>query len=164
MIILSIDPGCLESQYLLLSGNSVLGHGHMPNEELLAKLPEMLKANVVSVCIEGVQGMGMIVGQEVFDTALWVGRYFQACVHCGHVPKIIYRRQVKLNICGDSRAKDPNIRQALLDRFGGKEAAIGKKAAKGPLYGVSSHAWSALALAITFRELDEKIASTSCGK
>ncbi len=40
------------------------------------------------------------------------------------------RRAVKLELCADSRAKDANIRQALLDRFGGS-TAIGRKAAPG---------------------------------
>ena len=59
------------------------------------------------------------------------------------------RRAVKLALCGDSRAKDANIRQALIDRFGGS-AAIGRKAAPGPLYGISRDVWSALAIAVTY--------------
>jgi len=59
------------------------------------------------------------------------------------------RRAVKLALCGDSRAKDANIRQALIDRFGGS-AAIGRKTAPGPLYGISRDVWSALAIAVTF--------------
>jgi len=55
---------------------------------------------------------------------------------------------VKLHLCGSARAKDTNIRQALIDRYGGS-AAIGKKAAPGPLYGVSKDVWSALAVAVT---------------
>ena len=36
-----------------------------------------------------------------------------------------------------------------VDLFGGKEAAVGTKKAPGPLHGVKSHLWSALALAVT---------------
>jgi hypothetical protein len=50
----------------------------------------------------------------------------------------------------DSRAKDGNIGQALVDRFGGKAAAIGKKAAPGPLYTVSGDPCAVLALAVTW--------------
>jgi hypothetical protein len=63
---------------------------------------------------------------------------------------MLQRRAVKLALCGDSRAKDANIRQALIDRFGGKDAAIGRKAAPGPLYGISRDVWSALAIAVTY--------------
>ena len=59
------------------------------------------------------------------------------------------RRAVKLALCGDSRAKDANIRQALIDRFGGS-AAVGRKAAPGPLYGITRDVWSALAIAVTY--------------
>ena len=59
------------------------------------------------------------------------------------------RRAVKLALCGDSRAKDANIRQELIDRFGGS-AAIGRKAAPGLLYGISRDASSALAIAVTY--------------
>ena len=49
------------------------------------------------------------------------------------------------------RAKDANVRAALIDRFGpSKRKAIGLKATPGPLYGVHSHMWSALAVAVTY--------------
>jgi hypothetical protein len=46
------------------------------------------------------------------------------------------------------RAKDANVRQAILDRFGGKDKAIGKKGCYGPLRSIKSHLWSALAIAL----------------
>ena len=55
--------------------------------------------------------------------------------------------------CKRLHALSMNIRQALIDRFGGKEKAIGLKKTPGPLYGISSHAWAALALAITYSDL-----------
>ena len=60
----------------------------------------------------------------------------------------VYRSKVKLHFCGSSRAKDGNVRASILDRFGGKLTAVGKKATPGPLYGVHGHMWSALAVAI----------------
>jgi hypothetical protein len=90
----------------------------------------------------------MAVGAEVFDTVWWAGRFAEACQR---VPVVMLpRRAVKLALCADSRAKDANIRQALIDRFGGKDAAIGRKAAPGPLYGISRDMWSALAIAVTY--------------
>jgi hypothetical protein len=58
---------------------------------------------------------------------------------------------VKLHLCGSSRAKDPNVRTALLDRFGGA-GAKGTKAAPGPLYGIAADLWSALAIAVTWTD------------
>jgi hypothetical protein len=38
--------------------------------------------------------------------------------------------------------------QAILDIYGGKEFAVGRKAQQGPLYGISSHMRSALAVGL----------------
>jgi hypothetical protein len=98
---------------------------------------------------------GMAVGREVFETCVWIGRFTQAW-HAPAAVELVYRQDVKLHLCGNPRARDANIRQALLDLFpragGGKTPQIGTKAKPGPLYGVSSHAWPALAVAITALE------------
>jgi hypothetical protein len=56
-------------------------------------------------------------------------------------------------LCGATKAKDSNIRQAIMDRYGSaREKAIGRKATPGPLYGVSKDIWAAIGVAITFDE------------
>jgi hypothetical protein len=55
---------------------------------------------------------------------------------------------VKLALCGSLKAKDANIRKALIDRYGGP--ACVKKG--GQLAGIKSHLWAALALAVTYQE------------
>ena len=78
----------------------------------------------------------------------WAGRFAEAA---HRVPVVLLpRRAVKLALCGDSRAKDANIRQALhrpLRRVGGGSAA---RQRPGPLYGISRDVWSALAIAVTY--------------
>jgi 5-methylcytosine-specific restriction protein A len=65
------------------------------------------------------------VGAEVFDTVLWAGRFAEAA---HRVPVVLLpRRAVKLALCGDSRARDANIRQALIDRFGGTAASAARR-------------------------------------
>jgi hypothetical protein len=62
----------------------------------------------------------------------------------------IYRADVKLHLCNSHRAKDKNVRQALIDLYGPtKEAAIGRKASPGPLYGLAGDGWAALGVAVT---------------
>ena len=101
------------------------------------------------VVIEKIESYGMAVGAEVFDTVWWAGRFAEAA---SRVPVVMLPRPaVKLALCGDSRAKDANIRQALIDRFGGSNA-VGRKAAPGPLYGISRDVWSALAIAVTYAD------------
>jgi hypothetical protein len=87
--------------------------------------------------------------KPLFETCVWIGRFVQEWeTLTGAEPLRVFRREVKLHLCGSPRAKDANIRQALIDRYGGKEAAIGRKASPGPLHGVSGDVWSALAVAV----------------
>lgn len=144
---LAIDPGTTESGWVLLGADGVpLEFGKTANEELLE---DVIHSRAGELVIEMVASYGMPVGAEVFETCVWIGRFLQA--HGGR-GRLIYRRDVKLHMCGVTRAKDGNIRQAVIDRFGGKDKAIGKKAAPGPCYGMAGDVWQALALALTARE------------
>ena len=143
--ILAIDPGTTRSAWLRFDGDRPEGFGITANDVLVPALRTGGLPDVV--VIEKVESYGMAVGAEVFDTVRWAGRFAEAA---HRVPVVMLpRRAVKLALCGDSRAKDANIRQALIDRFGGS-AAIGRKAAPGPLYGISRDVWSALAIAVTY--------------
>lgn len=154
--IIAIDPGPETSAVLLLASQIItpLPPGdEVPNADVLNYLG--LTGAVTSIhrqsllAIEGIACYGMPVGRETFDTCVWIGRFWQAY----GAATLIYRKDIKLHLCGQARAKDPHIRQALIDRFGpGKERAIGTKAAPGPLYGIKSHLWSALAVAITAKD------------
>lgn len=147
-MILAIDPGTTQSGFVFLDGQTVASSGVLPNREIL----ELLAPYTGVVAIEMVASYGMAVGKEVFETVRWIGRMQQASKDPEAV-RLVYRRDVKLHLCGNVRAKDPNIRQSLLDMFastgGGKTPQIGTKGQPGPLYGVTSHAWSALAVAVT---------------
>lgn len=146
--ILAIDPGSEQSAWLLWDG-AVRGFGIQPNDELLANLYRRSLGAIDRVVIEKIESYGMAVGAEVFATVHWAGRFTEAARPISVVQ--LPRRAVKLAICGDSRAKDANIRQALLDRFGGARA-VGRKADPGPLYGISRDVWSALAIAVTYAD------------
>jgi hypothetical protein len=61
---------------------------------------------------------------------------------------LVFRKDVKMHLCNSMRAKDANIRTALIDKLG----APGTKKMQGPTYGVTSHAWAALAVAVTAHE------------
>jgi hypothetical protein len=94
------------------------------------------------IAIEMIASYGMAVGADVFQTCVEIGRFVEVAE--GNV-SLVFRRDVKMHLCGSARAKDANIRQAMLDRLG----PVGTKKAPGPLYGVKSHIWAALAVAIT---------------
>ena len=69
----------------------------------------------------------------------------------------VFRREVKLYLCGSIRAKDANIIQALIDRFAPGVSNKGKGVKKSPgfFYGFKKDVWQAFALAVTI--MDSKI-------
>ncbi|HSX63429.1 MAG TPA: hypothetical protein VLF15_01745 [Pseudoxanthomonas sp.] len=145
-MILAIDPGTTESGWVLFEGGSVRDSGVCSNEMMLRMLQmrSLVGGPDMSLAIEMVASYGMAVGREVFETCVWIGRFQQAW-HTPEAVKLVYRKDVKLHLCGSPRAKDPNIRQALIDKLG----PPGTKRAPGGTYGVKSHAWAALAVAVT---------------
>lgn len=152
-MILAIDPGTDQSGWCAFYGGRVIASGVMPNDEMLAYVKRAhFEINGYLLAIEMIASYGMGVGREVFETCVWIGRFKQAWFDPDAV-RLVYRRDVKLHLCGTSKAKDANIRKAIIDLYprsgGGKTPQIGTKAQPGPLYGVSSHAWPALGVAIT---------------
>lgn len=153
MSILAIDPGSEKSAWVLFEGWLPKRFGIEENELVVCDvLPRFKRAGRV-LAIESMHAMGMPQSQDVLDTQFWAGRFAQAW---GESFLKILRREVKLHMCANSRAKDANIRQAVIDRFpptgDGKTGQIGTKKQPGPLYGVSKDVWSALAIAITCLE------------
>lgn len=150
-IILALDPGTVQTGWCMYDKGNVIGCGVMENDEVMLDLLDgAFLANGV-LAVEMVASYGMAVGKETFRTVWWSGRFAQAWLNRNHADTLleVYRAEVKTEICKSQKANDSNIRQAIIDRYGGKDAAIGKKATPGPLYGVKSHAWAALAVAIT---------------
>lgn len=151
--VLAIDPGPTRSALITVrDGRPMPDFGIFDNDDVRGFLRELTRRSdgmVDVVVIEKVEGFGMAVGAEVFETVFWSGRFAEAA---RPIPvERVGRKAVKLHLCGSVRAKDPNIRQALLDRYGGS-AAKGTKKAPGPLYGIAGDLWSALAVAVTYAE------------
>lgn len=147
MIVFAVDPGTTTSAWVCWDGQRVRTHGTEANEFVLLMLKDPFPSPTM-VVFEQIESMGMAVGKEVFETVFWTGRFYEAVL--GPRDRLT-RRAVKLHLCETMQAKDANIRQAILDRFGAtKAAAVGTKAQPGPLYGVTGHEWAALAVALTW--------------
>ena len=98
-------------------------------------------------------GANINIGDSVLGTVLWSGRFIEAW---GGPWVLIPRKTIVTHVTGNPRANDSNVIAALLDRFGGTmKAAKGTKAKPGPLYGIKSHIWQALAVAVTAAERSE---------
>lgn len=157
MNILAIDPGNANSAYVFMSEGQVLEMDKLPNDDLLHMI-DLIPWHLDAFVIEMIASYGMPVGREVFETCVWIGRFIQRRNDTHH---LAYRKDIKLHLCGTTRAKDANIRQALLDRFpatgGGKIPQVGTKAMPGPLYGIHSDIWAALAVAVYYSDTHKEL-------
>jgi len=151
MSILAIDPGNIESAYAVLGdGLELIKFKKCKNEELITNLLLFINEyEVTHIAIEAIASYGMAVGATVFETCIWVGRFHQEIERNNHKVSYIYRKDEKMNLCHSMKAKDSNIRQALIDRFG----PVGVKKSPGWFYGVSKDVWSAVAVGVTYADL-----------
>ncbi len=154
VMVLAVDPGTEQSAFVVYDVfGTVARHGKHDNRDLLKHLREWASACPGAVlAVEMIASYGMPVGREVFETCVWIGRFIESWAHAGGCFTQVYRRDVKLHLCGSSRAKDGNVRAALLDKFGGKAKAVGTKKKPGPLHGVKGDVWAALGVGVTVGE------------
>ncbi len=161
--ILGIDPGNIESAYVLVDADTLrpISFTKMSNELMYAHMVDAVRnlqlesTDDMAVTIEMIASYGMPVGAEVFDTCVWIGRLEE---RLRKFPvSLVFRKYVKLTICGSPRANDANITQALVDRFAPGEPNRGKGTKKDPgfFYGFRKDIWQAFAVAVTFHDLKE---------
>ena len=150
--IFAIDPGTTESGYAVVEMPEckLIEFGKVPNQQLLDDA-FFIARKCDQFAIEMVASYGMPVGREVFETCVWIGRFIQATQMYYN---FVYRKDEKLCLCADPRAKDSNIRQALIDRYAKFDFKNGKGTKKNPdtFYGVSKDVWQAIAVAVTHYE------------
>lgn len=153
MEITGIDPGSEQTAIVIIDNwdNRILFKQIIANELFIKMIVENIIPQIkyTQIVIEKVASYGMPVGESVFQTVRWYGRFEQALAE-RTVDKIEYitRNEVKNILCHSSKAKDSNIRQALIDRLGGQ----GTKKKQGATYGISKDLWAALAVAVAFSD------------
>jgi hypothetical protein len=142
---IAIDPGTKHSAYVFINTENLrpLEFGKIPNRDLINILKNYPSKKAA---VEMVASYGMSVGAEVFETCVWIGMFTRELELAGMSVDYIYRKDVKINICGSMKASDANIRTALIDRFG----PVGVKKSQGWFYGFHSDIWSAYAVGVTY--------------
>lgn len=169
-----VDPGTEKSGFVLFDDeqNRVVFSCEFKNEVIRSILRSgSYFPNIPSVetwdtfFIEDIEGMGLEVGKNVFQTVKWLGKFIEAYEYSTKKKAIeIFRGDEKITLCGAKTfvnpitgkrkaVSDSQIRKAVIDRFspigGGKTPQVGTKKDPGPLYGVTGHCWQALAVLIT---------------
>lgn len=155
-LIFAIDPGNIESGFAFfeMPDLALIEFGKVKNEILLENI-NFFTSQANSIAIEMVASYGMPVGKDVFETCVWIGRFVQAAKKEAY---FVYRKDEKLCLCGSLKAKDSNIRQALIDRYATFDFKNGKGTKKNPdtFYGVSKDAWQAIAVGVTHYEKESE--------
>ncbi len=161
-MIVGIDPGNRESAIVMIQPHDLTPcfSAKIDNADLRSILTPIMEGprHLYTVGIECVASYGMAVGRDVFETAEWGGRIREIVARFADPLNIyrVYRRDVKLHICGSPKAKDSNIRAALIDRYpaigGGTIPQVGTSKSPGPLFGFSKDKWAALGVALTVAE------------
>lgn len=148
--VLAIDPGPTKSAFVVWDGKRILSLDKIENEKLVSQISQEAEwghsfssGSIDHLAVEMIASYGMPVGREVFETCVWIGHFVEAW---GGPHTLVYRREVKLELCNSARAKDPNVRRALIDLVG----PVGTKREPGPCFGVHSDIWAALGVAVTY--------------
>lgn len=165
-VVFAIDPGNEMSGYVLVDKETLkpISFGKVENRVIFGLITHSLLDygfENVEFAIEMIASYGMAVGKSVFDTCVWIGRFEQHIIGKANellanpiypIIEFIYRKDEKLTICGNSRAKDSNIRQALIDEFAEFDFKNGKGTKKKQdfFYGFSKDMWQAFAVAYTY--------------
>ena len=154
MKILAIDPGNIESAYCVIDADTYkpVEFSKIENERIALG---MRFADYDLLVIEMIASYGMPVGKEVFDTCVWIGQFKEIATMKNKKIEYIYRKDEKMNLCNSMKAKDSNIRPALIDRFG----VVGTKKNPGWFYGFKKDIWQAYAVGVTYldKEKNERV-------
>lgn len=154
--VLALDPGNVQSGWCIMDRETLrpLQFDKTENRELARMIMDG-ELEFDEFVAERVRSYGMAVGREVFMTCEWTGRFVQIALEKGVLVSYIHRKDEKLHICGDSRAKDVNLRRALIERFATKDLKNGKGRKGDPDWFYGFHGndiWAAYCVGLTFIE------------
>jgi hypothetical protein len=135
--LLSLDPGNERTGWALWSvedGDRPSAAGDHPNAEIRQMLVMARDFCMLEqIVCEFPVPRGEQAKWQVFATCLEAGRFLQIISdNARHVERceipfyLADRSDVKVHLCRKANAKDKDVREALLNRFGGKEAALTK--------------------------------------
>jgi len=158
-IIIGVDPGPTSSGQVVVDGAIFPPIVLESNDEIEEKDLLITKYKAKIVVSEWIVSYSSAIGFSVLDTARLVGRIEERAGVKGMEFHKLTRPQVGLELTGKSTPKKAQVNEAIRELYremkpdslgGGKNAVVGTKKHPGPLYGIKSHAWDALAVVIAW--------------
>ncbi len=162
MKIFAIDPGPLESAWCQLDTETDLIDTFKEPNILVRERLVVARSQGDKIVIEMVKSYNQRVGQEVFETCVWIGRFLEAAekildptVGWGNPNNItlIGRKEYVVHHCLSTKGADQAVRAAMIERFG----APGTKKNPGGTYGVKADEWQALGLAAYLKDRIDRL-------
>lgn len=162
-LLLGIDPGTTQSAYALYAVGAKAASLSKKADNLVI-LNDLKNLSFVAdfMVMEQLKAYGHA-SDSLFFTAMWTGRFISAWLSGdkeGERYTLLPRKTIVAQLCGTVRAKDKDVRMALVDYFtsigakqgGGKIPVIGTKKSPGTLFGYSQDRWAALSAAVCWHQ------------
>lgn len=153
--VLGVDPGSEQSGGVIWRDGYLKEHIIEPNNVFR----EWVLENVWEVDMMAIEtskpypmvtaGGRAYMPEQYAETHRFIGRLQDVWYHTRrYLPKLVDRKEVLSHLDANKRSgsKDSQVVKALTNRYGKK----GTKAEPGILYGIKSHEWQALAVAVTY--------------
>ena len=162
MKVLAIHPGNVESAYALIDSKNYepLEIDKIENNLLLEKIDYLYdKRNINNNLMDVVIEIGS--DKNTLETVFWIGRFYERSLQNilvdeegNKYEKVnrIYHKDIKMNLCGKTKANNSTITQALIDRFAYNVPNLGKgyKSTPGFFYGFRDDIWKSYAVGVTY--------------
>lgn len=152
-IILAVDPGPQSSGLLKYNVRDRLKpvlefDSEIDNDVLLYRIAKGDFKDCDDMAMEYmVSSYGQAVADSTFRTQMWSGRIAQAWLMSGKpLPMALSRQTIGAHLTHTNKWNDTKVGAALRVRF---DEPLSPKHPRGPLKGLTKHAWSACAIAVT---------------
>ena len=161
MMILAIDPGAEKSALVFHDGIEHAWFEICENEHVFSVIKTAHQnGNLDRVIIEKVESFMLKVGETIFETVRWSGRFEQFSRMLELPVERIPRKTIKMHLCGNSTANDSAVIAAIANRLDpyqrfGKQGK-GTKKNIGPCYGFKKDIWQAYAVALTWLDFNNQ--------
>ncbi len=168
MTIIGIDPGQERSAWVYYESDKSdpeVEAAEADNRVVAQVVDDRSGWSCSGLVIEWPVSYGLPVGNSIFQTCRWIGKFESAFKGCC---VFVTRPDIVRHFCGRTHYKDPdtgakrgvtkaNVKAALYERFGGdRKSAVGTKKNPGPLHGMKGdHVYDALACAVWYAETME---------
>lgn len=163
VLTMAIDPGTTASGYVIVDQDyTPIQHGKRPNAEVLELVKTALIDELVIECMEPRHVVNSVIGDETYETCIWIGRFIQAAYARIISVHRVYRREERSHLIPSKKNKlpplppwagktaDAQIRAALIQRFAASDKRSGKGTRKDPdiFYGFRADVWQAYGIAV----------------